>query len=147
MNFEQLYSDIDKHIAAHGLSVMGVIGEFSYSIGMHPKGLPDLIITVGDADTCKMIINMVAQKFMATGAYDGIETELFNMPLMIVPVDGETMLNDYMIHADNYYSHRGIAMDNYRVYQLVLPDRNGIFPMQTGYESERMPQKLLYEVN
>jgi len=120
--------------------VIGVGGDpiFTYTVGLHHKNLPELIMVGLNPNIAMHILNDCGHMMVDNGPFKhGTQIdELANMPTIIVDVEQK---QDYAIQAFNHYKHW-----DFKLQQLVMPDRKGRFPWEFGYSKEmRECQELL----
>lgn len=97
---------------------------FSYTIGNHLKGLPELLV-IGSSRA--FYLNALSRLMISRGhGFD--EGELIQLlelmlPLKLVHVTDLVAWDVYTVQASNFLGH-----DNYPIMQAVLPDKQGRFP-------------------
>lgn len=138
MNQEFDYSEFHhgtaEHIRTAGRSIIGVspcVGDdgvpFSYTIGNHLKGLPELLI-IGSGHA--PYLNDLSRLMIARGkAFD--DGELVKPLILTLPVKmiraGDLARDQYTVQAGEYFGHQ-----DYALMQAVLSDREGRFPGDAG---------------
>ena len=130
-NIDEFQFQIASNIAMHGRQIIGVIPEprktgFSYTIGNHIKGLPELLI-IGNFNPHMMgqALNKLSEMLIERGKpFDnGSSVSLGGaMSLMAWDTQPEAKTR-FTIQASEYF-----GTDEYTVQQLVLPDPDGHFP-------------------
>lgn len=125
---QRLLQDREDIIARVGWMVQAVGGDpnappFSYTIGLHDKGLPELIV-VGMADrNAMLLLNEVGTLLVADPTRRGkVDSPRWSHQYFLLDADQETVAGSYAFGAANR-SH-GTA----KYVQVVLPDRFGKFP-------------------
>lgn len=119
-------------------AVIGVLGEtteqghkstFSYTVGLHYQNLPELIMVGLNASLAIYILNHCAEMMIEQGEFvHGTQIdELASMPTVIIDVQKEGK-KSHAAQAYNHYRHWG-----FRMQQLVMPDKNGLFPWEKDY--------------
>lgn len=135
---EELKRKQDRHIAETGRTLVGVFPlrgskdptneTFVYTMGNSLKGLPELLI-VGLHDD-RGILNALSEAMIERGrAFDDREVYTFegsNCPLCFVDA-AEVVKDRYTVQANQRFGR-----DRYRVQQVVLSDKAGLFPWQQG---------------
>lgn len=133
-----LQDKLKRDIVEFGWHVLNVMPDpsnppFSYSVGLFGSyGHPELVIVGLDSTTAHTLINNVGEEVREGGAlaegsrYDHI---LEGYDVAVVRVDQK-----------HYPAHFGQAIDFYAsedfsVFQLVWPDRDGRFPWDAGFDS------------
>jgi hypothetical protein len=120
------YRGIEDHIASTGRSIIGVFDgpvSFTYSIGNHVAGKPEIIICGVSPRDAAPIINQVSETVDFRLVEDGQPLDIGGrIPLRAVWC-GEAAKADYTIQAGRYFGH-----DRYRVLQLLIPDPQGRYP-------------------
>lgn len=129
--------------------VIGVFGDdenptFSYTVGLHYHGLPELIAIGLPSSHAHTILNKVAEAMIDNKkpyASGSIIENVANLPLAVV--DATCEKKERTPQAYNHYKHW-----DYSLAQIVIPDRAGKFPwdddFDTGYMSKC--QNLLFDV-
>lgn len=134
----EVQARMEKVIATFGWMVRGVFPTeddpgppFSYTVGLHDKGLPELIVIGLNLEVGTMLLNDVAQHCLQAQA-DGrglplglVELERWPMPAFLLAAD--TQLAEEMATAASGRSH-GSA----RYVQVCIPDKHGKFPWEPG---------------
>ena len=133
-----LYETIDEHIRAGGRHLMGVFGgegpAFTYTIGHHLKGQPELLLVGPAPNYVAGLLNhigdspdLMAQVAACRGG------ELLDaggkFPLKMLRV-GPQAKAEYTVQATRFYGHA-----DYDVVQLVAPDKQGRFPGEADCEA------------
>lgn len=138
------YNGVKENIDKYGVSLTSVFDPddaappFTYSIGMSQLQLPELIIQGLPPESSAATINLIhemaeqrsfdySQPCIVTGLLEG------GYKLAFMPVD-ERCKKDYTIQVGRYYNS-----EHYDVVQIVVPDRNNLFPWEEGFEVESMP--------
>lgn len=125
---EQIHDKINHDIRERGQSLMGVMGDppFIYTIGMHHRKLPELLV-LGTAAMSVMgaVLNALCDVMREEGPFkDGAEIDLGGAyPLSVVEAEHPDVYDEYCVQAVVHYGHR-----KFRVLQLVVPDVGGKFP-------------------
>jgi len=125
--------NIQNHVDNGRWAIVGVSGEnhtFAYTIGLHHKNLPELIM-VGLNSTMAMHILNHCGYMMTNGnkfKHGTVITELANLPTTIITVH-EELKRKRAVQAYNHYGHW-----DFDLMQLVMPDANGLFPWDEGYD-------------
>lgn len=133
------YNDVQKKIKEYGLAVIGVFGTeedpgppFTYSIGLSEKYGFELVVFGMPNQYAGMMLNDIAAK-LAVG-----ETLNLNVPddrwanLPVKFMEADESVHGYTVQADRYYQQK------VRVLQIVLPDKDGKFFNEEGYDHEYM---------
>lgn len=135
-------------IAQYGQTLIGVFNTpedgpgpgFTYTIGLTPHSGFEIIVFGLPYEIAAHFLNLMGEQIRAGKKYPIGQpiAELANLPLMLVQTDER--VHGYVCQADRYYGKEVVAL------QLVLPDRSGNFPGQSGYDEEYMGlrQPLLY---
>jgi hypothetical protein len=125
-------------IAAYGRAISYIFGtdgdplRFGFTVGLteHGDGHPELLITGLNADTTKDVLNLLAERVLATGERfehgQTITDLLVDCPVVIVnglPTD--------TLYPGTLYSHYGVG--NFTLQQIVWPDDHHRFPWDDGY--------------
>jgi hypothetical protein len=121
---------IHKMVAKKTWAVMSVLGLnkeclYSYSVGMHYLGFPDLLVIWKDADASEKLVNACCLAVIDEGNALVARKPLSGVTKRaLIPLDIE--LNDkikYTRHALEHYGHT-----DYNLQQLVIPNAKGEFP-------------------
>lgn len=136
MNTHQFFYDqVAKNIAAYEQNLVGVGSEegnlpFTYTIGNHEVGLPELLIIGGAAGLYGHVLNTLGAMMRERGApfSDG---ELVSLggehPVRIINVPTSAVSEDYTCQVEHYYQ-----TTDYKVQQVVVCDTSGRFPDEEG---------------
>jgi hypothetical protein len=133
----EFYQKHRENIERGGQSLMGVFGgdgpPFTYTIGNHGRSLPEFLLVGLRHETAGVMLNDLGQKQRAAGlpllgewSFGG------KFPVRLVDVTCEMVKRDYTIQVGRYYND-----ENYRVTQIVWPDKQGRYPKPlNGYLSD-----------
>jgi hypothetical protein len=140
-----VHDKFDEDIARVGWSCMGVGGgedslPFIYTIGLHLKGLPELLVIGGIGPSLHSVVNESASRMVAGGAFTHGQRIGFGgeHSLVAVHCDSPDAWDEYTIQAASYYGHR-----DYKVIQLVLCDQQGRYPWDSGCADPYARQPVL----
>lgn len=117
--------------AVIGVSSTDSEPSFSYTVGLHYKELPELIMIGLPVQSATYILNNCAGKMInQSNKYPHGQSikELANMPLAIIDVF-EDKKQEYAIQAWNHFHHWDFSMQ-----QLVMPDAACKFPWGEGFD-------------
>jgi hypothetical protein len=125
------------HIEREGRSIVGVFpveGEegdglaFSYTIGNHLKGLPELLV-IGTAQG--FFLNTLSHLMIAAGhGFKDGETVRTSGGKEVKLIRANAFAREeYTIQAGEHFGH-----DEYEVMQVLIPDKEGRFPGDEGCE-------------
>jgi hypothetical protein len=135
--------DIGEKIARHGHAVQQVAGAdgepgWSYTVGLHAAGLPELIIIGGLARGGQVsVLNRLAERMRSGEALHLGERD----PDVLEGVDVT-----YIEVVDTTTSDFAVALkfaSDFRALQVVWPDHGNRFPWEPGYSFARAEQRLL----
>jgi hypothetical protein len=130
-----LLSDIEKY----GWHAVGVAEEanspqFTFSVGLYYRHThPEILIMGLKQSIAHSLICSIVDRVREGGKFEAgqLDTELASFPCTFVPV-----------HPQHYSEYLGYGMWFYRslptqfpVLQLIWPDKGGLFPWQSGYDS------------
>lgn len=122
------------HIATHGHSVIGVDDKpsFAYTIGLSARFGYELIAVGLPQHFACAIFNDIATCLAAGEAIEmGVPDDRWaNLPVRFRECTEKA--RDYVCQADAFYGRP------VRAVQMVLSDKNGLFPEDPGYDSEYM---------
>lgn len=135
MDFEAFYRKIEGNIASHGQAVQGVFGDpsypqFMYTIGNGRHVLPELLV-IGNYpyQTVVQLLNDAGAKMREVGKIDEGELHVgWNTPFRVRKC-GPRVKEEYTIQATNF-----LDRDDYEVYQILIPDREGRYPGDEGVD-------------
>lgn len=144
-----LHESVAEHIQQHGQSVIGVFGDadgptFSYTIGNHERGLPEIIIFGLDPSSdAQPMLNWLCEKQRERG-HAFAHGELFKedgmkCAIKFVSCSGPAV-REYCVQAWDYYN---VAPESFDVIQMVVPDHHGRFPGEAGCEAPYKDMPLL----
>ena len=127
-------------IADHGWVVQFVEDErrpFAYTIGLHERGLPELLITGMQAQTSARLLNSIAHMIVDDG------TTL--QPAVHIDYQGEFLLEVVEVeHPDVHLKFAvSICGADIRAYQLVWTDDRRHWPWDRGWSHGRRRQPVL----
>jgi len=136
MGMKNAQESITDLVGRGSWAIMGVEGSdteptFSYTIGLHHKGFPEIIMVGLGRIHAHTILNDCAAMMIYQSSkfpHGTVITELANMPTVIIDIDKK---QDYAFQAYNHYKHWDFEMQ-----QLVMPDKKGLFPWDNGYSKE-----------
>jgi hypothetical protein len=129
----------EELIARAGWMVQGVFPTeeapgrfFSYTIGLHWRNLPELLVLGLSLETGHMLLNSIAawqqeESRDPTRQTGWHQHDDWQMPFHLVPIAAE-QADDMVVRA----IHRSRGMASFT--QVVLPDRNGHFPWEPECE-------------
>lgn len=128
---------IDKQIKEYGRSVIGVFPNpddadkvntaFLYTIGNSLRGYPELLLIGNYQEVALMNVLSSGMEKRGFAFADGELADLGGQfaPMLIAAADG--VKAQYTIQATAY-----LDREDYDVLQVVLPDKNGLFPWEPG---------------
>jgi hypothetical protein len=133
----KMHEDVDRDIQQHGRSIMGVGDDppFAYTIGNWKVGLPELLV-IGTREAG--FLNNLSEQMLNRGTAFA-NGELVSLggrfPLKVI-VANKTARDQYTIQAGQHF-----GTEDYALLQLLIPDRNGVFPDEPGcmQPHSRMP--------
>jgi hypothetical protein len=126
---QRFYARISECIERTGRMVLGVgaVPTFSYSIGNHTRGLPELLIIGLSPNVALTLINRISDVGDLDNVKDG---EIINTtgPLGLKAIRcGWRAKEEYTVQASRYFGH-----DDYGLLQLLVPDTQGRYPGELG---------------
>jgi len=144
---EQIRQHMEAMIQKFGWFVQGVFPtagspgqEFSYSVGLHDKGLPEVLVIGLPMQSAHVLVNDVANYLVAQkekGWHVGetlLNHDNWPMPFYLLPAADDT---GTMYATGAHRRSSGAA----KYLQVVWPDTQGLFPWQTGYEDRFRPEQ------
>ena len=127
--------NIEEHVSRGKWGVISVMGgpeaSFAYTVGLHHKGLPELIMVGLYPKLAMDLLNDCATRMIEQQAAfkHGTKVEgIANMPLALIDLLDEQK-HEYAIQAFNHYRHWEFGMQ-----QLVMPDAKGVFPWEGNFD-------------
>jgi hypothetical protein len=109
---------------------------FAYTIGLHPRGLPELLVTAVSTQRALRILNSVADA--------ALRGEVFR-PGELIELEGGPLLE--VVQVDHPDAHMGMAIGLYgpqvRALQLVWTDGRGRGPWSADFCDGRSRQPVL----
>jgi hypothetical protein len=129
--FEQLHERVADDIERHGQHLMGVGGgadnlPFMYTIGNHRLGLPELLV-IGSLEIGDVLNYLGDMQRRAGKPLAGLVSLGGKWPVKIVDATGARTKAEYTIQVGQHF-----RTEDYRVSQVVIPDRDGRFPGEPG---------------
>lgn len=135
---------MEKTIADHGFMVLmtskeipeGMLGMF-YTVGLHDKGLPEIITFGLPPDAGQSFLNLAAARLIAGELpLDTPIEKIGNLPVVFKAVDPESGAGHLNV-ANSRAEHQVPAI------QLFWSDTAGLFPWDTGYDVRFLPMQPL----
>jgi hypothetical protein len=122
---------IDEGIRTHGWAGIGVGGTeiepeipFLYTVGLHDRGMPELLIIGGVSHT---IIKQAISAIEATPATDGmVLDDIEGMRVILRALPAEAAAKTHTRFSAQYYGKPVDCM------QIVFPDAEGLYPWEAG---------------
>ena len=109
---------------------------FAYTVGLHEKGLPELLLTGLPPQESARLLNSIAQEVIAEGV-------VLQPPLHI---DFQSELYLEVVEVDHPFAHLKMAVNIYgpvRAVQLVWTDDHSRWPWDRGWARRRRPQAVV----
>ncbi|HTI78462.1 MAG TPA: DUF4262 domain-containing protein [Mycobacterium sp.] len=136
---EEYLDELRASIRIHGWVVQSVDGDrlpFAYTIGLHDRGLPELLVTGMSGENAARVLNDVAVAALGGRVFlPGAHIAVGDGPLLeIVEVD----------HPDAHLNFAvALGGPDIRALQLVWPDERGRWPWAAGWGQGRRRQPVL----
>lgn len=137
---EDYLDELRSTIRDHGWAVQFVESErrpFAYTIGLHDRGLPELLITGVQAQTSARLLNSIAHQIVDDG--------MVLQPAVHIDYQGEFLIE--VVEVEHPDVHLKFAVELYgatfRAYQLVWADNAGRWPWDRGWGHGRRRQPVL----
>jgi len=150
MTMADYHDEMSRNIAQHGRHIMGVfpfedsddpINEcFMYTVGNHPKGLPELLL-IGTIELGAMLDALSRKMIERNRAFDDGELVPLKggkFPVSLIDT-ADAVKDSFTIQAGQHFGH-----ETYRVMQVVLPDLRGKYPWQRKCASPYCRVKVHY---
>ena len=126
----QLFQQIAQTIAQHKRQVVGVIGDkktpaFAYTIGNQERNLPELLL-IGNFDggMVAAVLDKLSDKLLEQGKpFDNGELVSLGGKDNVAVWDATYDALRYTYQAGQFYGN-----EDYKVQQVVIPDRKGRYP-------------------
>jgi len=127
MNLKSVITENVMRHKRHLMHIMCGDGSFAYSIGNHTRNLPELLV-LGNwpFDITAATLNLLSEKFEAEGEQLGVIDIGFTMPVKVREASAKAK-EDYTFQATYWLNSQ-----DYRVLQVMLPDKNGKYPDEEG---------------
>lgn len=128
-------AELDDVIAREGWAVQGVFpctGQdgacFSYTIGMHAAGLPELLISGGTFPDMNMLLNIAAKDHLRNEFTPGVlyVNKYFRFPMMPIKAP-----------AAEIGWAKSVYGPTVKAIQLIWPDNKGLWPGQPGFNRKK----------
>jgi hypothetical protein len=136
---EEYLDELRELIRLHGWAVQGVEDDrlpFAYTIGLHHRGLPELLVTGLAQDKAARLLNDVA-----LAALDG---RVFRPGAHIAVGDGPLLEIVEVEHPDAHLNFAvALGGSDIRALQLVWSDDRGRWPWAAGWGPGRLRQPVL----
>lgn len=135
------YLDILRDIINdHGWAVQFIESQrqpFAYTVGLHERGLPELLITGLAPENARRLLNSIAHQIVE----DGIDLQ----PAMHIDFQGEYMLEVVEVDRPDVHLKFAAALlsPHIRALQLVWTDDPHRWPWDHGWAKGRQPQSVL----
>jgi hypothetical protein len=119
-------------------------GPFAYTIGLEESfGHPELLMTGVQPDSARIYFHIFVKQLRSGASIDADDVldGACNFPMQLRALDSKRAGEAHMLMTEAYYG----GSDQFRALQLVLSDRNRLFPWQEGYDYPR--QELLFDLD
>jgi hypothetical protein len=141
--WEALYATMERNITTTGVHFMGVFGDqespsFCYSVGLADRGWPELIAVGLPLEAAHVVLNDLVSwyaKAERRPAVGDCNTDVANLPLRLGSV-GPVALHEYCAQA--VYRQERVGGPPPTALQMVIPDSDGNFPLDSGYNLQQM---------
>jgi hypothetical protein len=137
---EDYLRELRETIQHHGWAVQYVESDkrpFAYTVGLHTRGLPELVMTGLTADVCCRVLNSIAHMAVDRGTVLA--------PAMHIDYEDRFLIE--VVHVEHPDVHLKFAARLYgpdiRALQLVWADAKGRFPWAAGWGHGRRRQPVL----
>lgn len=125
-NWTRFYNGIAENVRRTGRHILCIPGNFSYTIGNHLKGYPELVMTMPlSMSQTMMVLNDLSSLQMERGrpfADEEVVSLGGEVSLKVIEV-GSYAKREFTIQAGQF-----MKTEDYRVFQVLVPDTNGNFP-------------------
>ena len=145
------WEGLNEKIAKYGHAVIGVIGgndSFFYTIGADEFGAE--MIVFGSLDG-QAILNDLVEKMKERGGRfeDGEVVKLGDgtakFGVKLIRASFKKAAGKYTFQANRYWQEKG--MQEYSIIEVLVPDKNGVYPDEPGCSPPYSNQPLLLETN
>jgi hypothetical protein len=139
-SIEDYFGELRRTVRDHGWAVQFVESDrrpFAYTIGLHDRGLPELLMTGLPAPTVNRLLNSVAHMIVDDGTVLA--------PAMHIDYQNEFLLEVIEVeHPDVHLKFAaGLYGPRVRALQLVWADERGRWPWEVGWGHGRRRQAVL----
>lgn len=136
---EEYLDELRAMVRLHGWVVQGVEDDrlpFAYTIGLHDRGLPELLVTGMSQEEAAGLLNDVAVAALGGRVFEpGAHVAVGNGPLLeIVEVDQPDAHLNFAV---------ALGGPDIRALQLVWADERGRWPWAAGWGPGRLRQPVL----
>ena len=145
----ELQVKMRKNVDECGVSVMGVGGEYSYSIGLLSHQLPELLVYGMGTNMELWLINTLTNRFKKDGLQLGVLLDVIAgsngepLPLYLYEVPIDEKVKKYIMQSHNFYiTYPEYKKASLRLVQVLWPDTAGRLPFEKGYDHESLPQRI-----
>lgn len=137
---EDYFDELGETIREHGWAVQFVEDDrrpFAYTIGLHHRGLPELLMTGLPPLTANRLMNSVAHMMVDDGTVLA--------PAVHIDYQGEFLLEVVEVEHPDAHLKFAVALcgPQVRALQLVWADDRGRWPWDTGWGPGRRRQPVL----
>lgn len=147
-NFERVRFHRETLIQKHGFMVQGVFGTdkapeppFAYTIGLHQKNRPEIIVFGLPPETAHQLLNTVARLLLDRETALPKIREKLTLPGWGVPA---YLVSVPAVRAELYaYGAATRSQQQATYFQVVWPDKAGLFPWEPGADFSSFPQQYL----
>lgn len=137
---------LDEIINNHGYAIQAVFSNsedeqnFAYTIGLAPTRGYELVCAVDvSPSTMQYVLNDVVKILEHKPPQEDLllEEVLVNYPIKLALASGSAVYEEYVKGAVRRYGQE------FKVWQILLPDQASVFPDEPGYDHSGMPQPVL----
>ncbi|WP_445167784.1 DUF4262 domain-containing protein [Mycolicibacterium sp. Dal123E01] len=137
---EEYLEELRATIQDHGWAVQYVESEkrpSAYTVGLHQRGLPEMLMTGLTADVSCRVLNSIAHMIVD----DGVELA----PAMHIDFEDRFLIEVVQVEHPDVHMRFAVELfgPNFPALQLVWADNMGRFPWAAGWDHGRRRQPVL----
>jgi hypothetical protein len=137
MSMDEFFMKMMKNIEKHGINITGIPSRgFNYTTGMVRVGFSDIIVFGVSMEMAKELFNHIYSEISVKGRVFKLNERengiIMNLPVMFLEIEPKVAADGYLTLSKLYSD---VTETEYKSCQLVLPDMNGKFPWEEGFDN------------